>query len=196
MQGSINECLPAEGSPKTLDQSIGALHGLQKTPVLVYCGRGVAGQLETILGWLNTMKAGRSPSLCLLGDASSFMQEVILRLALFCTVVPSGGGSEQGALVGKAAIEEIYQDVEMRFKEDGNTINLADMRSLHVYSWLLATDQQTQVTNWTEAVLAKAGVGGKKAAATSADEKPSKVARRGRSAGSAAGPTVVDGYFS
>ena len=118
LQSRILKCLPNDGAPKSLEASIQAMDTLAKTLVFEYCGRGVAGQFDTILGWLQSMKSGRSPTFGS-GLDGDFLQQVLRRLAFVCSWSTSAGSSGGGLRYDKQAIETIMETVLA--KECGET---------------------------------------------------------------------------
>ena len=193
LQSRILKCLPNDGAPKSLEASIQAMDTLAQTPVFEYCGRGVAGQFDTILGWPQSMKNGRSPNFGS-GLDGDFLQQVLRRLAFFCSWSTSAGSSGGGLLYGKQAIEKIMETVLAKETQDGVAkLGLSDVRPLHVFNWLLTPDQKETTRRLTDAILASAGVASVTAKKETDVEPDSKKRRTSKVKDDQS--TVVAGYF-
>jgi hypothetical protein len=166
---------------------------LAKTLVFEYCGRGVAGQFETILGWLQSMTSGRSPNLGS-GLDGGFLQQVLRRLAFFCSCSPAAGSSGAGLLYGKQATDKIMEAVLAKETQDGVAkLGLSDVRPLHVFNWLLTPDQKETTRRLTDAILASAGVVAVTAKKETEGEPDSKKRKTTKVKDDQS--TVVAGYF-
>ena len=185
-------CLPSALETKTVAQSLQALENLAKTELFTFVGLGVLGQYNTIKQWLSAMKNNWPPQFAavLTGD---FMQAVRLRMADFCIRLSSGASTDL-PLRGKDAIAAIFKDVGQKHATPNTTLDLADLRPLQIFSWLLEETEKTTTDAWTAEVMQSTlkSKGFKK----DDDELNAKKAKTTGKGPKHSTETLVDGYFN
>ena len=194
LQGRILDCLPKRDALLSVEESIGRLDVFSKSLVLGFCGRGISGQYDTVQTWLQTRRNGRCPVFGS-GTDTGFMQQVQNRMNLYCTWKSSAGSSAPAeVLFGKEAVQKIIDELQAKVTAKQSSVGLPDVRSLHIFGWLLSAVQQDQVQRWTDAILSESGVAKDRAIEKRADP----AAKRKKGAKNAPEPleSVVDGYFA
>ena len=140
VQSRLTGCFPTSTAAKTVEQCLGELEVLKKSEVFSFVGLGMAAQYQTIQTWLMSMKSGRSPTFGSIGD-DTFLATVKTKFAFFARHLEGASASSATAVTcGKQVVEAKLQEVIAKVAT--HALGLADVRPLHIFQWLLNTQQQ------------------------------------------------------
>jgi len=146
-------CLPSMEKNISIDAVLQQGAQLSASALFKFCIQSAQGTLHTCLDMLHKMKAGRPPQLP--KDTSANVNDFVSRLQFFCrtTAKEKVKGKKElvtKELVGHDAIQEIW--VQLKAK-DQEQLKLDELQPLHVYSFLMSTEDQKAAFQLTHEML-------------------------------------------
>lgn len=134
---AVSACMSSDGNPLSWAEGRAKLDKLLETPFCKFSGRGLLSQAQTVLGWLRSGEAGRSPNCT--SVVSDFLVNSRTRMANFCTTKTA----DEKTLMGKPALDHMF--------------GLPELKKIAVYKWMMTNDQDAEFQAWTDAALATSG---------------------------------------
>lgn len=110
----------------------------------------------SIHGFVTCMIQGRGPNLSAVTD-NKFMLQMKERMSMFCTVVVAGADEEPATeLRGRPAAEHIFATIKAQH-DRSHELELAQLKPLHMFGWLLSDEHKSQIKVITNRVIASKG---------------------------------------
>lgn len=178
LQLSFMKLLPTEDKRVGIEQAAQQATLMQKSELFDFVTKSAQGQFQAAQEMLCAMLQGREPAGKVGASATSWLSMVKVQLQYFCVESSAPKGNQKGqvkTLVGVPAIKEKFKRLTALSPEK---LSLASLEPLHVFGWLLSSDERERVRDLTARVLA-------------ASEKDPKAARAKRGAGKASGSSTA-----
>lgn len=150
----ILDCLPADNRRMTLAQSKQMFKMAEGCALLAFVGASLRATVATVASYVETMTAGKSPTIERTTGDTSFAFTVQSRLALFCEA--PGPSADASPLRGAAAAAANFQSLSTR-AEDAPQLTYSDLVPCLTFSWLLDADQRSQLDRLKLKVVAMSG---------------------------------------
>jgi hypothetical protein len=166
----VLECLPTVERPLTLQQADALFDKVENSKLVAFCGPALKTVVKTVRGYVTLMIGGRPPVLDRLMSNTVFTVAVKTRLALFCRVEISAGGSAEALKTGSEACNHKFQKLADAHDE-GGILLYSDIVPVIIFDWLLSATDKQHLDRIKNSVVAKSGV---RASAAPADKKGSK----------------------
>lgn len=145
-------CLPSRPGEKSTEQSLGALTKLTESKLASWVGIGSTAVHQMVANCVKMLHGGRAPKFEASAN-SAFITKVQNLLANFLVLMPSGGGSGQVALSGKAAAEHIFTALQAK-KHAKEEFSLKDLQKSIQFGWLLPDPSKELLEVWRKEVVA------------------------------------------
>ena len=126
--------MPTLSEHWTWSESRHKLEKLLSTPFAQFSGQGLLGQANTLLAWMKTAEAGRSPD-CLKVE-SVFLVHMRAKMALFCRAKDA----QDQTIVGKPALDNEFKKLDAnKMIEEG--VTLEELKRVACFKWMLDAEQ-------------------------------------------------------
>jgi hypothetical protein len=182
---ALLECLPTAQRDMTWTQSRGKLEALADSCFAKFTGRGLLGQLQTVILWVKAGEGSRQVKMKLV--TSEYLQKARDAMAFFYTY---DGKTGKAPKKGKVGVDELFKDVS-KYMEADVAVPLTTLKPLVIYQWLLTAAQQQKVTSWMDGALASV-----KIAPAVVKVEASKKKRLSSKVGDSTEKLVLDSYFA
>jgi hypothetical protein len=150
LRKKILDALPGSDRSVTVDDSSAALAELESSKLYSFVDVGCQtafSKVKELVGSIKLQRQPRFPSPC-----SDFLSTVKERLSYFCNYEETAGTDKAAVSNGRAACKKHLQAMEVRMAAN-ETLSLADVTTLQVFSWLLQPAEQQRLTAITDIIM-------------------------------------------
>jgi hypothetical protein len=154
LQDAVLKMMPSKTKPTivALETVSARLTTLKESNLYKYNGSKGQTSVDVTAANFEQMLQGREPKVEAL-KSSVFFATILAALPLFChRVVQTAGTVAKVVHYGEKALEICLKDAIL--KEAAKTLSFGDLTDLHVYNWLLNTNQKKAVEDLTTKILA------------------------------------------